>query len=174
MLSEEGRGFGVEAIDTLSHSSRIIEIDWLLSSQLCIQNESIYDSNPDSRAVSARKSIHFQFFQMNLWILKNDLNHRSIPFQPELEVILQQTCDGLYRARAENFGNAGEIRNLVDTLERRRVVRMRITKAETDAPLTEEDIPDEYRTLRNTKPLIVDDILAELIIWSGWVRFGSI
>jgi SpoVK/Ycf46/Vps4 family AAA+-type ATPase len=41
-------------------------------------------------------------------------------------------------------------------------VRIRITDAEAEAPLAEEDLPDEYRRLRNTKPPIVDEILGEL------------
>jgi SpoVK/Ycf46/Vps4 family AAA+-type ATPase len=61
-----------------------------------------------------------------------------------------------------NFGNAGEIRNLVDALERRHAVRIRITTAEANAPLAEDDIPEEYRTFRNTQPPVVDEILGKL------------
>jgi SpoVK/Ycf46/Vps4 family AAA+-type ATPase len=166
-LAEEGRGgFGAEAIDTLipfleNHRDRFVVIFAGYASRM----NRFIDSNPGlARRIPRENRFTFSdYLPEELYeILKQNLVQRSIPFEAEIETVLQQTCDGLYRARADNFGNAGEIRNLVDTLERRRAVRIRITKAEADAPLAEEDIPEEYRTLRNTKPPVVDDILGEL------------
>jgi SpoVK/Ycf46/Vps4 family AAA+-type ATPase len=166
-LSEEGRGgFGVEAIDTLipfleNHRDQLVVIFAGYASRM----ERFMDSNPGlARRVPRENRFTFpDYLPEELWaILKQELAGRSLPTESEIETVLRQTCDGLYRARAENFGNAGEIRNLVDALERRRAVRIRITKAEPGVPLTENDIPDEYRTLSNRKPPIVGEILGEL------------
>jgi SpoVK/Ycf46/Vps4 family AAA+-type ATPase len=175
-LSEEGRGsFGVEAIDTLipfleNYRDRLVVIFAGYASRM----ERFMDSNPGlARRVPRENRFTFpDYLPEELWaILKQELAGRSLPTESEVETALRQTCDGLYRARAENFGNAGEIRNLVDALERRRAVRIRITKAEPKAPLTENDIPDEYRTLRNRKPPVVGEILGELDHLVGLTSF---
>ncbi|HEY3476711.1 MAG TPA: AAA family ATPase, partial [Anaerolineales bacterium] len=88
-----------------------------------------------------------------------------------LETILRETVNHLYRTRVENFGNAGEIRNLVDALERRRTVRIRITKSSDSAPLVEDDIPNEYKMSTNTQPPGVEEILAELDHLTGLPLF---
>lgn len=166
-LTEEGRGgFGMEAIDTLipfleNHRDRLVVIFAGYASRM----NRFIDSNPGlARRIPRENRFTFpDYLPAELWeILKHQLIQRSIPFDSDTEAILQHTCDGLYRARAENFGNAGEVRNLADTLERRRAVRIRITKAEAEAPLMEEDIPDEFRLLRNTRPPVVEEILGEL------------
>ena len=90
------------------------------------------------------------------------MNDRQIPYEPELEPVLKSTVDELYHARSENFGNAGEIRNLVDALGRRRAVRIRITRAAQHAPLLDSDIPDEYKAMRNRQPPTIAETLDEL------------
>ena len=166
-LSEEGRGgYGAEAIDTLipfmeNFRERIVIIFAGYSSRM----RRFLDSNPGlARRIPRENIFAFPDYEPAdlLEILKRDLSDREIPFEPELEARLQETVDELHRARGENFGNAGEIRNLVDALERRRAVRIRITKSPAEVPLSEEDIPDEYRTLRLDKPPAVDEILKEV------------
>jgi SpoVK/Ycf46/Vps4 family AAA+-type ATPase len=123
------------------------------------------DSNPGlARRIPRENRFAFpDYLPEELWeILQNELNHRSVPYEPELETILRETIHELYHTRQENFGNAGEVRNLADALERRRTVRIHITTDADTAPLTAEDIPDEYRLLKNIKPPEVDDILGEL------------
>jgi Holliday junction resolvasome RuvABC ATP-dependent DNA helicase subunit len=166
-LSEEARGgFGAEAIDTLipfleNFRDRLVIIFAGYSSKM----KRFLDSNPGLGRRIPRENIFTfpEYLPTELWeILKQGLNDRAIPYEGEMETILQETLSELYRARRENFGNAGEIRNLVDALDRRRAVRIRITRIVSNAPLAEEDIPDEYKALMNTKPPTVDHILREL------------
>jgi SpoVK/Ycf46/Vps4 family AAA+-type ATPase len=166
-LTEEGRGgYGLEVIDTLipfleSHRDRLVVVFAGYSSRM----KRFMESNPGL----ARRIPHENMFTFpdyppeELWeILKRDIDHRELPYEPEMETVLKETVYDLYSARVENFGNAGEIRNLADALERRRAVRILITKSAGTAPLTEDDIPDDYKSLRNTRPPSVEEILAEL------------
>jgi SpoVK/Ycf46/Vps4 family AAA+-type ATPase len=166
-LSEEGRGgFGAEAIDTLipfmeNFRERIVIIFAGYSSRM----RRFMDSNPGlARRIPRENIFAFPDYEPEeLWeILKRDLSDRGIPFELELETRLRDTVYDLHQARVENFGNAGEIRNLVDALERRRAVRIRITKSTDDAPLADEDIPDEYRSTALEEPPVVEDVLKEL------------
>ncbi len=166
-LSEQGRGgFGAEAIDTLipfleNYRERLVVIFAGYSTRM----KRFMDSNPGlARRIPRENIFSFpDYLPMELWeILKQELNHRAIPYEPAMETLLQETLSELYRVRSENFGNAGEMRNLVDALERRRAVRIRITRTVSNSPLAEEDIPDGYKSLRNAKPPQVDDILGEL------------
>jgi SpoVK/Ycf46/Vps4 family AAA+-type ATPase len=166
-LSEEGRGgFGAEAIDTLipfleNYRSRLIVIFAGYSSRM----KRFMDSNPGLARRIPRENIFTfpDYLPEELGnILKQELDERGIPYEPDLETTLEETLSELYRVRAENFGNAGEIRNLVDALERRRAVRIRITRSADNSPLEEDDIPDEYKILRNSVTPTVADTLAEL------------
>ncbi|HSL46698.1 MAG TPA: AAA family ATPase [Anaerolineales bacterium] len=166
-LTEEGRGgYGAEAIDTLipyleNCRERLVVIFAGYSTRM----RRFMESNPGlARRVPRENIFAFpDYLPDELWqILQKELERRAVPHKTELETVLRETVHDLYRARAENFGNAGEIRNLVDAMERRRSVRVRITKAMNTTPLVEDDIPDEYRALRNIKPPTVDKILGEL------------
>ena len=87
------------------------------------------DSNPGLERRVPRENIFsfHDYLHDELWeILQSELKQREIPHEPVLETLLRQMVSDLYRRRAANFGNAGEIRNLVDALERRRAVRIRI------------------------------------------------
>ena len=175
-LSEEGRGgYGAEAIDTLipfleNSRDRLVVIFAGYSARM----KRFMDSNPGLARRIPRENIFTfpDYVPGDLWeILQKDLGYRSIPYESELESVLQETVRSLYHVRAENFGNAGEIRNLVDALERRRAVRIRITRATEDAPLVEEDIPDDYKISKNRKPPAVKEILGELEHLTGLSSF---
>jgi SpoVK/Ycf46/Vps4 family AAA+-type ATPase len=175
-LTEDGRGgFGAEAIDTLipfleNARDRLVVIFAGYSSRM----RRFMDSNPGlARRIPRENIFTFPDYAPEelLEILEKELKDRDIPYEPALEVILRKTLDDLYCARSENFGNAGEIRNLVDALERRRAVRIRITRAAADAPLMESDIPDEYRVSRNIEAPSVDEILGELSHLTGLPAF---
>jgi Holliday junction resolvasome RuvABC ATP-dependent DNA helicase subunit len=166
-LSEEGRGgFGAEAIDTLipfleNYRSRLIVIFAGYSSRM----KRFMESNPGLARRIPRENIFTfpDYLPEELGkILKQELSDRCIPYGPDLEATLEETLSELYHVRTENFGNAGEIRNLVDALERRRAVRIRITRVADNSPLDEDDIPDEYKTLRNPITPAAADILGEL------------
>lgn len=175
-LIEEGRGgYGLEAIDTLipyleSHRDRLVVIFAGYSARM----KQFMESNPGlARRIPRENIFIFPDYQPEeLWeILKREIAQREIPYEPQMEKILRETVHDLFQARAENFGNAGEIRNLADALERRRAVRILITKSAGSSPLSAEDIPDEYQSLRNTRPPTVEEILIELTHLTGLESF---
>jgi DNA polymerase III delta prime subunit len=88
-----------------------------------------------------------------------------------LETTLREVVNDLHRTQPESFGNAGEIRNLVDALERRRAVRIRITRSREDTPLAAGDIPEDYQPSRNVKPPTVGEVLGELDHLTGLPSF---
>jgi SpoVK/Ycf46/Vps4 family AAA+-type ATPase len=166
-LSEEGRGgFGVEAIDTLlpfmeNCRDRLVVIFAGYPSRM----SHFLESNPGlARRIPRENLFAFPDYSSEelFEILKHQLEDRSIPYEASLEEFLRNTVEDLYQSRTENFGNAGEIRNLVDALERRRAVRIRITGADTSAFLVEDDVPDEYKRWKLTQAPAVEDILKEL------------
>jgi Cdc6-like AAA superfamily ATPase len=166
-LAEEGRGgFGAEAIDTLipfleDARDQLVVIFAGYSSRM----KQFMASNPGLARRIPRENIftfHDYLPDELCEILQDELKQRGIPHEPALEILLRKTVNELYRTRAVNFGNAGEIRNLADALERRRAVRIRITRVADTAPLVEEDIPDEYKASTSIKPPTVNEILGEL------------
>ncbi len=166
-LTEDGRGgFGNEVIDTIiplleNQRDRLVVIFAGYSSRM----KQFMESNPGLARRIPRENI-FKFPDYSpdeLWeILQQNLTHRKVQYQPEIEVLLKDTVQELYQLRTETFGNAGEIRNLVDALERRRAVRIRLEHLDRAAPLIEEDIPEKYRALVNNKPPTVEEILGGL------------
>jgi SpoVK/Ycf46/Vps4 family AAA+-type ATPase len=166
-LSEDDRGgFGKEAIDTLvpileNRRDRLVVIFAGYSSKM----KRFMDSNPGlARRIPRENMFTFPDYSPEelLRILKQGLDDRAIPREPELEGRLHGILQELYNARDEQFGNAGEVRNLIDAMERRRASRLRNTQAADDAPLTEADIPDEYRMEANSELPAVKDLLEEL------------
>jgi SpoVK/Ycf46/Vps4 family AAA+-type ATPase len=166
-LSAEGRGgYGHEAIDTLiplleNYRDRLVVILAGYSARM----KKFMDSNPGLTRRIPRENI-FTFPDYSpedlSEIMKRDLEGRSISFSQDMETKLRDTVIDLYATRSENFGNAGEIRNLVDAMERRRAVRIRVTRLENSAPLIDEDIPEKYRAIGSAKAPAVDEILKGL------------
>jgi len=166
-LSEEGRGgFGMEAIDTLipfleNSRDRLVVIFAGYSARMI----RFIESNPGlARRIPRENRFMFPDYSQEVLmeILKRNLDDRDIPYEPQLEGSLRETIEELHQGRAEHSGNAGEIRNLVDALERRRAVRIRITAQPQNSPLTQEDIPDEYRRSGNYEVSGFDVLQAEL------------
>ncbi len=175
-LSEEGRGgFGAEAIDTLlpfleDSRDRLIVIFAGYPSRM----KRFMDSNPGlARRIPHENVFTFHdYLPEELWeILKEELDERGILFESALEPTLREAVNDLFCRRGENFGNAGEIRNLADALERRRAVRIRISGSSEEAPLAEDDIPVEYRSSRSDHRPSVNEILGELEHLTGLPSF---
>jgi len=77
-------------------------------------------------------------------ILLKMLRDRGLAWTEEAEAAFRQVVEGLYAARDENFGNAGEMRNLRDGLIRRRHLRVYQQSLSPDEPVGIQDIPDTY------------------------------
>ncbi len=175
LTDENQSGYGREVIDTLiplleDHRDRLVVIFAGYTTKM----KQFMESNPglDRRIPRENIFIFPDYSPTELWeILKQNLERRSIPFQPDMEAILRDTVAELHRVRTESFGNAGEIRNLTDALERRRAVRVRLDGLEKDASLEENDIPEKYRALINNKPPTVETILKHLDHLVGMAPF---
>jgi hypothetical protein len=80
--------------------------------------------------------------------------------------VLYELVGVLHRRRDEHFGNAGEMRNLVEALDRRRAVRVVKGGLPGGAEVVAEDLPERYRHylvgVDGGEPEAVQALLAEL------------
>ena len=86
------------------------------------------------------------------------LTARAIPLDDQVAAELRTLIQALYSARDEGFGNAGEMRNLAEALDRRRAARIIDLFSESappdlgragsvlQIPLQVEDIPLSYQS----------------------------
>jgi hypothetical protein len=145
-LSEAPGGFGQEAIDT-----RITRMDNERDRLVVIvagypdKMDVFLRSNPGlPRRFPRGNIITFPDYEPDALfsILLGMLRDRGLSWVPELEPLLWRVVAGMYAARDETFGNAGEMRNLVQELETNWAKRVR---AEITEPVTPEDLPSSYR-----------------------------
>jgi hypothetical protein len=106
-----------------------------------------------------------------LWqILAQMLADRAIPYEQETGDALHEIISGLYASRDETFGNAGEMRNLVDALDRRRAARIVQNNLPDNDPLQIQDVPPGYQGY--LQPLISqEEILQEIDAITGLEPF---
>ena len=166
-LSEHDRGgYGQEAIDTLltrleDERNRLVVIAAGYPEKMA----RFISSNPGlQRRFPPDNRLDFpDYAPQELWtILRTVLRRRKIPTTPEVEQTLQEVIQGLYSHRDKNFGNAGEIRNLADALIRRRAERISSLEAPEKAPLTLQDIPEEYQSYLPKPIPEIEEVLQEL------------
>ena len=108
----------------------------------------LLDSNPGlARRFPKENIFDFpDFSPEELWnVLVQMLKTSKLEWQPGLETELRTIIQKLYDQRDEFFGNAGEIRNLAEGLERRYAVRMQRDQQSRETPLNSNDIPEKYR-----------------------------
>jgi len=150
-LTETDRGgFGQEAVDTLltrmeDERGRLVVIVAGYPEKM----EKFRHSNPGlPRRFPEENVINFpNYTPPELWkILSEMLLLRNIPITGAVEVCLLEVIQGLYNLRDENFGNAGEMRNLADALERKRASRIVHNRLPIQSPLTSEDLPEKYQS----------------------------
>jgi SpoVK/Ycf46/Vps4 family AAA+-type ATPase len=166
-LSEHERGgYGQEAIDTLltrleDERKRLVVIVAGYPEKMA----KFLNSNPGlKRRFPADNVMHFpDYSPQELWtILRTLLRRRKIPTSPEVEKTLQEVIAGLYAHRDKSFGNAGEIRNLADALIRNRAERVSTLEFPEKAPLTIDDIPEEYQSYLPREIPDIDEVLLEI------------
>jgi AAA+ superfamily predicted ATPase len=152
MLSEPERGgFGSEALETLlarleNDRERLVVILAGYPSKM----KRLLDSNPGLERRFPKDNIfNFpDFIPAELWqIFRGMLDSRNLVLPTEFEFQFKSVVERLYIQKDEFFGNAGEIRNLVEAIERRHAVRIHREKLPLDAPLQVADIPNNYQDL---------------------------
>ena len=166
-LSEPERGgFGQEALETLlarleNERERLVVILAGYPSKM----SRLLDSNPGLARRFPKENI-FDFPDYSpeeLWdILLLFLKERNLRLAEGVELKGKGLIRKLYLQRDEFFGNAGEMRNLVEGLERRRAVRIQASRLPLDAPVEIQDIPEKYADIQVEEKPSVEVILEKL------------
>lgn len=149
LTEPERGGFGQEALDTLltrmeDDRQRLVVIVAGYPDKI----ERFLSSNPGlPRRFPVENRFHFEDYSTGeLWqILSMMLEKRSVPYPSEVGDDLKDVIAGLYETRDATFGNAGEMRNLADALDRRRAARIVRTHLTISEPLCLADIPEKYQ-----------------------------
>ncbi|MDR3575554.1 MAG: AAA family ATPase [Anaerolineaceae bacterium] len=175
VLTEKERGgFGQEAVETLlarmeNDRDRLVVIVAGYPDKM----SNFRRSNPGlARRLPDDNCFNFPDYQPDeLWqILAQMLAQRGIPIAVKEIDLLNSIILQAYNQRDENFGNAGEMRNLADSIERRRSVRIVENRLNTNAPLTIEDIPEIYRRGLITIQDDLSQVIQELEKMVGLVK----
>jgi AAA+ superfamily predicted ATPase len=166
-LSEQERGgFGQEAIDALlprleDDRARLV----VVLAGYPAGMRKFLDSNPGlARRFPQDNILTFPDFGPDeLWaILVQMLREKSLLWLDEFETVVKALVYNLHAKRDDHFGNAGEMRNLADAIERRRAVRIKVNQAPHDVPVTSEDIPSRYRSYLPVPAPPAEIVLKEL------------
>ncbi len=149
VLTETERGgFGQEAVDTLlsyleNYRGKLV----IILAGYPERMRRFIHSNPGlARRFPEDNIFHFpDYTTQELWvILDHILREMGLTYTSETEEALKKVIGRLHILRDESFGNAGEMRNLAETLDRRRAARIKQKGESFDTPLCAEDIPDKY------------------------------
>ena len=151
-LIEEGRGgFGQEAIETLLAR---LEDDRqhlvVIAAGYPERMVKFRQSNPGlERRFPLENILHFEDFSKDqlAQILFANLRQKELVVTPEMSKTLTDLARELWRQKNEHFGNAGEMRNLAEGLDRRHASRVVVQGLSDDEPLKADDIPPAYQHL---------------------------
>src|SRR6185436_13686799 len=97
-----------------------------------------------------------------LAILLAMLRSRGYSWEPELEEQLRQVVEAMHRTRGETFGNAGEMRNLAESIEAHHAERAERDGLPLEEPLRAADLPPDRRALLQPPVPQIDGLLAEM------------
>ncbi len=167
-LSARDRGgFGQEAIETL-----LIRMENERNQFIVVlagypqQMSEFLESNPGlSRRFPIENRIYFpDFSEEELWeILRKNLNEKKLMVAESMENTLREIIHQMVIQKNEQFGNAGEMRNLAESIERKCLARYHYQNLQGDYFISVEDIGDEYiKYLNPPHGDESDDIFMEL------------
>ncbi len=166
LTAKDRGGFGAEAIETLL--TRMEDDRGDLVVVLSGYPDPIRDflkSNPGiSRRFPGENRMEFPDFNNEELdqILTGDLESRGMHHNAEVLATLKLIVHGLAGQSDKNFGNAGEIRNFVDSLERKCLSRNFLKGKKSNPILTMDDISPDYKKFLPVEIPPTDTILAEL------------
>lgn len=166
LTEEERGGFGMEALEVLlqrmeNDRHRLV----VIAAGYPEKMNHFRKSNPGlERRFPDENILFFEDFSsvQLIAILDDMLERRSLQMDEVFKPALDDLVRELWRRKDENFGNAGEIRNLVESLDRRRAARIAEQNLPPDAPLILEDIPSAYQHLLPRQMPAPELLLAEL------------
>jgi SpoVK/Ycf46/Vps4 family AAA+-type ATPase len=175
LVGERRGGYGSEALEALlvrmeAERGRLV----VIAAGYPEQMGRFRRANPGlERRFPAANLVHFpDFTPEELWeILQGMLVERGLRLETEGEKALWQVVQGLVRGRSAGFGNAGEMRNLVEGVERKRALRVVQGKLGMDEGVKQEDLPESYRSYLPGMMGDAAEVLKEL---DGLVGLGSV
>ena len=166
-LSEsDNQDFGKEAITTLlsrieNDRHRLVVIAAGYPDRMM----AFLKSNPGlSRRFPLDNFFNFpDFSQEELWEIFNlMIEQHGLQISQDAESLYLQSVQDIKNNIHHDFGNAGEIRNLVDALDRKRAARIMQKKLSISDPLREVDIPEQYLRKVNITYEPIEELLLEL------------
>lgn len=163
--AERGR-FGQEAIDTILTRMENERGSFVLITagytgpmqDFLASNQGLRRRFPPENIVEFPDSAPDELFE----ILIGMLRERGRQIAPEDQQTIKEVVEGLYFMRTHEFGNAGEMRNLADSLIKSRSVRGRREKLSLTAPIQAIDISEYYKAFLKPPIPTIEDLLAEL------------
>lgn len=97
-----------------------------------------------------------------LWqIFQQMINDGKLSLTMGLEVQIRTIFQRMILTKNQHFGNAGEVRNLVDAMERLWAFRIHSQSLPPDSALIEEDIPEKYHRYLMKDPYSFDHLWSE-------------
>ena len=166
-LSEDERGgFGLEALEILlqrmeNDRHRFV----VIAAGYPEKMNRFRKANPGlERRFPEENLLYFDDFSSEelIKILSDMLERRNIKVSDLFRPALVDLVHEIWKRRDENFGNAGEIRNLVEALDRRRASRIAAQELDPQAPLVAQDVPPAYQHLLPRKMPQPELLLTEL------------
>ncbi len=164
-------GFGREAVDALlvrleGERGRLV----VIAAGYPEKMDTFRRSNPGlARRFPEENILFFDDFSPEELgnILKGFFKDRSLVPDLEAGKALRQILAGMWEKRDRSFGNAGEMRNLADAIDRRRALRISSVRPREVGQLSTQevipdDIPEVYRRFLPPGKLDVADVLREL------------
>ena len=166
LLDDERGGFGQDAISVLltrmeNDRDRLVIILAGYPSRM----QRLLHSNPGlSRRFPQDNVFSFPDYSPDeLWIILDGLfNLRSLTYSYEIKSYLIDIINQMYEVRDDSFGNAGEMRNLVEAIERKRAARLFDQFSNVDPSVLIEDIPEKYRKFKSGSIPPISQIFDEL------------
>lgn len=166
-LTEADRGgFGQEAVDTLlkrmeDDRHRLVVIVAGYPEKM----DHFLQSNPGLPRRFPKEN-QFDFPDYNpaeLWqIFTQMLANRDIRYDEETGKGYQEIVEALYASRDELFGNAGEMRNLAEAVDRRRAYRIVRNNLPDSTPLSLDDVPGKYQVYQRSREIVLDEVMSQL------------
>lgn len=166
LTDKERGGFGQEAVDTLltrmeDDRGRLV----VIAAGYPELMRTFRISNPGlARRFPEENIFHFPDFSAEelLEIFIRRVHRRNLSMDDSVKEIIRQIIQGMVQNHDSHFGNAGEIRTLVDAVERRFATRYIQETLPEESGLTVEDIPEKYRNYLQPEKVDIKTLFAEL------------
>lgn len=149
-LTEKDRGgYGQEGLEILlsrmeNERERLIVICAGYTEKM----EQFRRSNPGlGRRFPQENILYFDDYGPDLLyeIFLSMLKNRNLVLSENMKPIIKEVINQIHLMKSDGFGNAGEIRNFVEGIERCRAFRIVRDEFALDSPILVEDIPETYQ-----------------------------